>query len=177
MLLWSANIECGRKRWRDVVAQSKRGQALAKTIRSSDTGKGSFGVVPREAWVPQNLGHVEAGRLLSNHHVWIKMPQASVKSNFPPDHPFARLVPTDAPENIFCADIFRINGRHWMIRGTGEITRLESPPQVTTPTQCVRQIRLLLCGLVKRGGPEAIQARCRLTRLSNLSAGDCGNSM
>lgn len=43
-----------------------------------------------------------------------------MSSLYPPDHPYAHLVPSDTPENIYYADLFRINDRNWMIQGYGK---------------------------------------------------------
>ncbi len=40
--------------------------------------------------------------------------------SYPQDHPFSRFKPTDAAENIYYADLFRINNRNWMILGSGK---------------------------------------------------------
>lgn len=41
---------------------------------------------------------------------------------YPADHPFGHMVPSDTPENIYYADLFRINGHNWMIQGYGKST-------------------------------------------------------
>lgn len=39
---------------------------------------------------------------------------------FPKDSPFGHFVRSDTPENIYYADLFRINDRNWMIQGFGK---------------------------------------------------------
>jgi hypothetical protein len=39
---------------------------------------------------------------------------------WPEGHPFANLMPSDAAENTYYADLFRIGGRNWMILGYGK---------------------------------------------------------
>lgn len=39
---------------------------------------------------------------------------------FPKDSPFGNFVRSDTPENIYYADLFRINDRNWMIQGFGK---------------------------------------------------------
>jgi len=45
-----------------------------------------------------------------------------LNSHYPPDHPFGHFIPSDAPENIYYADLFRIKDRNWMIQGYGKST-------------------------------------------------------
>jgi hypothetical protein len=44
------------------------------------------------------------------------------KNPFPPGHILAHLVVSDAPENIYYADLFQIENRNWMIQGYGKTT-------------------------------------------------------
>ena len=44
----------------------------------------------------------------------------SMKDSFRRGHPFRGMVPTDTPDNLYYADLFRINDRHWMILGFGK---------------------------------------------------------
>jgi hypothetical protein len=43
-----------------------------------------------------------------------------MKNSLPMNSLFANLIPTDTPENIYYADLFRIENRNWMIQGFGK---------------------------------------------------------
>ena len=45
-----------------------------------------------------------------------------MQSPKPTDHPFGHMIPSDTPENIYYADLFRINDHNWMIQGYGKST-------------------------------------------------------
>ena len=43
-----------------------------------------------------------------------------MNTTYPPEHPFGHLVRSNTPENIYYADLFRINSHNWMILGSGK---------------------------------------------------------
>lgn len=80
-----------------------------------------------------------------------------MNNTFPPDHPFSHLVRSDTPENIYYADLFRINNHNWMIQGYGKTTaaRIASgkKSEAMYATDCVAIIRNgdTLCGRYDSG--------------------------